>query len=121
MLHSVMQVDLNFSPARVTVFGKHLEQSLIVLFSGIEVGVDEGPSIMIAPAVDHFGIFAHPPFQAALLLRERDAFKAVSRNDGRFEMIGQGEDQMDGTAGRRLQRTPGRRGQDLSGISEFIS
>ncbi len=71
MLHSVMQVNLDFSPTSMAVLGEHLQQTLIILLSGIEVGVSQRTSVVVAPAVDGLGIFAHPPFQAAFLLGTR--------------------------------------------------
>src|SRR5208282_3487747 len=86
---SVMQVDLDFSPTGVAVRSEHLEQSLVVLLGGVEVGVDERTAIVVAPAVDRFGVFARPPFQTALLFGARCALLAVLWNDGRFEVVGQ--------------------------------
>ena len=94
MRNSVVQMDLDFSPASVAVIGEHLEQPLVVLLSGIEVGVNKRAAVVVAPVVGNFGIFAHPRFQAALLLGARDALLAVFGIDRRFEMIGQGKDQM---------------------------
>ena len=102
MRSSVVQLDLNFSPAGMAVLGEHLEQALVVLLGGIEVGVDKWAAIVVSPAVDDFGIFARPPFQAALLLGTRDALLAVFGIDGGFEMIGHGKDQVHGAADRRV-------------------
>src|ERR1019366_7766948 len=110
MRNAVMQMDLDFSPAGMAVLGEHLEQALVVLLGGIEVGVDEWAAIVVSPAVDYFGIFSRPPFQAALLLGTRDTLLAVFGIDGRFEMIGHGKDQVHGAADRRVQRAPGRGG-----------
>src|SRR5712671_3448720 len=86
--NSVVQMDLDFSPASVAVIGEHLDQALVVLLGGIEVGVNKRAAVVVSPLVDNFGIFAHPRFQAALLLGARDALLAVFGIDGRFEMIG---------------------------------
>src|SRR5260370_10789040 len=117
--NSVMQMDLDFSPASVAVIGEHLEQPLGVLSSGIEVGVNKRALVVVSPAVDNFGIFAHPGFQAALLLGTRDAFLAVLGIDGWLEMISQGNDQMHGAAGGRVQRTPSRGRKDLSCVGDL--
>src|ERR1700675_1337842 len=106
--NSVVQMDLDFSPASMAVIGEHLEQSLVVLLGGIEGGGDKRAAVVVSRAVDYFGIFACPRFQAALLLGARYALLAVFGIDGRFEMIGQGKDQMHGTADGRGQRAPGR-------------
>src|SRR6266849_10484136 len=83
--NSVVQMDLDFSPASVAVIGEHLEQSLVVLLGGIEIGVDKRAAVVVSPAVDYFGIFAHPRFQAAFLLGARYALLAVFGIDGRLE------------------------------------
>src|SRR5260370_35152491 len=77
MWNSVMQMDLDFSPASVAVIGEHLEQPLVVLLSGIEVGVNKRAAAGVAPVVGNFGIFAHPRFQAALLLGASDTLLPV--------------------------------------------
>src|ERR1700675_1362085 len=120
MWNSVMQMDLDFSPASVAVIGEHLKQPLVVLLSGIEVGVNERAAVVVAPVVGNFGIFAHPRFQAALLFGARDALLAVFGIDRRFEMIGQGKDQMHRAADGRFQRTPGRGRPDLSGVVDLF-
>ena len=99
MRNPVVQMDLDFSPASVAVIGEHIEQALVVLLGGIEVGVNKRATVVVAPAVDNFGIFAHPRFQAALLLGARGALLTVFGIDGRFEMIGQGKDQVHGATG----------------------
>src|SRR6266851_9443738 len=101
MWNSVMQMDFDFSPASVAVIGEHLEQPLVVLLSGIEVGVNKRAAVVVAPVVGNFGIFADPRIEAALLLGARDALLTVFGIDGRFEMIGQCEDHVHGATGRR--------------------
>src|SRR6266436_5613340 len=76
MRNSVVQMDLDFSPASVAVIGEHLEQTLVVLLGWIEVGVNKRASVVVTPAVGNFGIFAHPRFQAALLLGARNTLLA---------------------------------------------
>src|ERR1700687_837132 len=120
MGNSVVNMNFNFSPAGLAVVGEHLEQALVVLLGGVEVGVNERAAIVVAPVVDGFGILARPPFQAALLLGARGVLLAVFGNDGGFEMIGQGKDQVPGAAGWRFQGAPGRGGEDLSGIGELF-
>jgi hypothetical protein len=117
---SVVQVNLDFSPASMAVLGEHLEQALVVLLGGIEVGVDERAAIEITPAVDDFGIFADPRFEAALLLGTRGALRAATGSDGGFEMIGEDKDEVDGAAGWRVEGAPGRGWEDSSGIGELV-
>jgi hypothetical protein len=57
----------------MAVLGDHLEQSFMVLFRRIKIGMNKGPAIVIAPAIDGFGIFPAPPFHPAFSFRERDA------------------------------------------------
>ncbi len=66
--HAVMQMNLDLAPTSMTVIGEHLEQAFIVLLSGIEVGMDERPAIVVSPAIYRLWIFAAPTFQAAFLL-----------------------------------------------------
>src|ERR1700675_3498236 len=73
--NSVVQMDLDFSPASMAVIGEHLEQSLVVLLGGIEVGVDKRAAVVVSRAVDYFGIFACPRFQAPLLVVSRYALQ----------------------------------------------
>src|SRR5208283_82106 len=98
----------------------HLDQAFVVLLGGIEVGVDQRAAIVVSPASDDFGIFACPRIQATLLLDARDSLASVDGIVGRFEMIGQGKDQMHRAAGGQVQRAPSRRWQDLSGIGEMF-
>jgi len=51
MRHAVMQVDLNLSPAPMTVLGEHTEQPFIVLLGGIEISVNQRAAIVVAVAV----------------------------------------------------------------------
>src|ERR1017187_4248619 len=106
-------MDLNFSPAGMAVLGENVEQALVVLLGGIEVGVDEWAAIVVSPAVDYFGIFSRPPFQAVLLLGTRYRLLSIFGIDGRFEMNSRGKDQVHGAADRRVRRAPGRGRQDL--------
>src|SRR5258706_2946722 len=64
--HAVMQMNFNFAPARMAVLGGHLEQSFMVLFRRIKVSMNKRPAIVVASALDGFGIFPAPPFHPAL-------------------------------------------------------
>src|SRR5208282_3731809 len=118
--NSVVQMDLDFSPAGMAMLGEHLDQPLVVLLGRVEVGVDKRTAIVVSPAVDDFGIFARPPLQPAFLLRTRGARLAATGNNGRFEMVGQGKDEMHGALGWRFQGMPGRGRQDFPGVSELL-
>src|SRR5579862_54082 len=120
MSDAVMEMDLDFSPAGMAMIGQHLEQAFVILLGGIKVSVDEWPPVRISPAVDDFWVFARPPFQATLLLWARGALLAVFGNDARLEMIGKGDDQMDGAARRRLQSAPSGRGEHLSCVIDLF-
>lgn len=108
-----MEVDFDFSPTRVTMCGEHLDLVFVILLSGKEVGVDEGPSLVIAEAVDSLGIFAGPEFHAAHLLGARDSFAAVRGIDGGLKMIGQHKDEVHGAGRRGAQSSQQGGGQDL--------
>jgi hypothetical protein len=117
---SVMQMDLNFSPAGVAMLRQHLNQGLIVLLGGIKIGMDKRAAIVVTPAVDHFRILARPIFQAALLLGVRDALMTIGGVDGRLEVIGQSQNDVHRATDRRLQRAPNRRRHNLSYVGNFV-
>src|SRR3977135_3503799 len=100
MRNTVVQMDLDFSPAGVAVIGEHIEQALVLLLGRIKGSVVKRAPLGVAPSVDDFGILANPRLQPALLLETRGTLLAVFRNDGRFEMIGQGKNQVHRAAGR---------------------
>ena len=120
MRYAVVQVDFDLSPPGMAVIGQHLEQALVILFGRIKVSVDKRASVVVAPLIDNFWIFARPPFQPSLLLGAWSAFLTVFRNDGGFEMISQSDDQVHGAFWRGLQRAKGRGWQDFSGVSELV-
>ena len=47
---SVVEMNLDFSPAGMAVIGEHIEQALVVLLGGVEVRVDKRTAIGISPA-----------------------------------------------------------------------
>src|ERR1700686_3549575 len=103
MRKSVVQVNLDFSPPSAAVFCEHSDQTLVVLLSGIEVCMNHGSAVVIAEVINNFGIFACPPFEAAVLLGAGDALLAVRGIDGRLEMVGHRKDHMARTARGRFQ------------------
>src|ERR1700675_983293 len=97
----MMQMNFNFSPAGMTVVGQQLHESLVLLFSWIEVGVDKRSPIVVPPTIHGLGILAAPPFQAAFLLGPGDTLFAPFRINCRLEMIGHRDHEMYGTTRRR--------------------
>jgi hypothetical protein len=81
------------------VLGQHLEQALVVLLGGVEISVDERTTVVVSPAVDGLGIFACPPFEAALLLVAQSTLLTVFGNYSWLEVIIQREDDVYGAVG----------------------
>src|SRR5271168_3304293 len=76
---SMMQMYLSLAPTRVAMLRDHFEQALVILLCRIKVGMQERATVMVAPAVYGFWIFAAPPLHAPFLLRARNALLAVFR------------------------------------------
>src|SRR5450755_1703077 len=51
---SMMQMNLDLSPARVAMLRDHFQQAFVVLLRGIEISVNKGTAVMVAPAIDRF-------------------------------------------------------------------
>jgi hypothetical protein len=86
-IHPVMQLDFDFSPAAMTVFGKALNQPSIVLLGGIKISMNKRPPLMVAPQIDRARILRAPLFYPALLLKVGCACSPVFGHDGGLEMI----------------------------------
>jgi len=95
------------------MFSKGVEQALVILLGRIEVGMHEGPFIVIAPLVDDFGILAHPEVKAAFLLRTRNPLRPSLRRDRRLEMIGHCDQEMNMPAHGSAQCSQRPAGQHL--------
>src|SRR5450755_864055 len=93
---SVMQMNLDLSPARMAMLRDHFQQSLVVLLRGIEIRMNKGTAIMVAPAIDRFRIFAAPPLDPPLLFWARNPLLTIGRVDGWFKVIRHRDDQMHG-------------------------
>jgi hypothetical protein len=63
----MVQVNFNLSPPRVAMIRQHLDQSPVVLFGGVKVGVNERMAVIVPPAVDQLRIFLAPALQPRLL------------------------------------------------------
>jgi hypothetical protein len=63
----VMEMDLHFPPARVTMIGELIYKLAVVLFGGVEIGVGKGTAVVIAECLEVPGIFLAPGIEALLL------------------------------------------------------
>src|SRR5580693_6755905 len=116
----MMEMDLDFAPARVAMLRYHLDQATVVLLRGIKVGVNKWAAVMVPPAVHCFRIFTPPPLQPTLLLGTRNALVTVFRIDGRLEMIGHRDHKVHRFAHGRSQRAPNPAGQHFPAVCNFV-
>jgi hypothetical protein len=118
----MVQVSLNFAPARFAVLGEAVNEAALILFRGIEVGVNKGKAIGVTIGVEKSWVFAAPEFEAALLFIVRGAGLAVFWNEGRFEVIGERDDQMDRAArGTAREALPGIIRKPAESIGDLFS
>jgi hypothetical protein len=90
---AVVQVHLDLSPAFVTVIGQEADDGRVVLLGWVEVGVTQGPALVVTPRSHGTWIVRVPRPEASLLLcRIRVPCWACVGHDGRLEVIGYGED-----------------------------
>src|ERR1700682_2683259 len=87
-------MDFNFSPTLFAMVSQAFDKVSIILFSGVEISMTEGSTIGIAPLVDGLRNLFAPVFQAAFLFAFVRTSSSIVRNDGRFKVIGNGENQM---------------------------
>src|SRR5580765_2785762 len=97
----MVQMNFNLSPACMTMVGQHLHETLVVLLSWIEIGVNKRPPIVVPPAIHDLGILTAPPLQAAFLLGPGNTLLAAFGINCRFEMVGHRDHEMHGPARRR--------------------
>src|ERR1700691_4661413 len=121
MRNPVMQMDLRLAPSRVAMLSQNFDQAFVILLRRIKIGVNKRPAFMVAPPVGCLRILATPPLQAPLLLRARNPLLPILRIDGRFEVIGYGNNQVHRLAHRGAQCAPHPRRQHLSDICNFFS
>jgi hypothetical protein len=98
MINPVMQVDFNFSPAGMTMIGNAVDQTSVILLRRIEVSVYQRPPFLVAPPIHSSRVCGAPVFHAALLFGKGGARSTIFRHNGRFEVIGNSNDQMQGAA-----------------------
>src|ERR1700676_4217266 len=96
--HAMIQMDLNFAPPGGAMVRKAIEERLVVLFSGIEISVRKRPAFSVAPFRHSSRVSSTPAFQTALLLGIRRASVSIPGDNGRLEVIGESNNQMDRTA-----------------------
>jgi hypothetical protein len=77
-------------------------------------------AIVIAQAINHFGVLARPEFEAAKLLGPRNALIAGRDINRRLEVIGNGEDKVNRAGRNGSKSMPRGRRQSLSRVNEFF-
>ena len=77
LVHSVMEMNLGFSPAAMAMLRQHLEQPPVVLLGGVKIGMDERAAVGVSPAINGLGIFADPPLQTLFLLASRNVLSCL--------------------------------------------
>ncbi|MGA7907103.1 MAG: hypothetical protein WCA16_06810 [Candidatus Sulfotelmatobacter sp.] len=90
LLSTVVQMNLDLAPASPAMVRQRLNETLIVLLRGVEIGVTKSAAIMISPGIGHPRIFPAPFFEAPLLLLVGSTGSSVPGYDGRFEMVCEG-------------------------------
>src|SRR5215471_6684578 len=90
-----MQVDLDLSPTGVAVFRQPLDEGLLVLLGGEEVGVSQRIAIGVPIRSGNRGIRPSPAIQPPLLLVHTrvDAARSIW-NERRFEVVGHRQNEM---------------------------
>jgi hypothetical protein len=96
----MVELSFDLAPPGPTVLHQAVDQSLVVLLRGVEVGVLERKPLLIPPAIRHARILPAPVFEPLDLDNSIGMLAGRSREDGRLEVVGQSEDEVDGT-GRR--------------------
>jgi hypothetical protein len=74
--------------------GEATDKSPIILLGRIKVGMNERPTVAVAPGIDDFGILPAPSFQPLPLFLARRSCLSISGHNSGLEMIGQSQDQM---------------------------
>ena len=115
MREAVVEMDFDLSPTGVAMIRQYFDKTLVVLFGGIKVSVDEWTAIVITVVVDGFGILARPPFEAAFLLGAWNAVLTVLRVDRGLEMISQSDDYV------RRTRSGGLRARSVADGKTFLA
>src|SRR5215472_5816482 len=96
-VNAVMEVNFYFAPAVMAMFGKLLNQGMVVLFRGIEIGMNKRLAVVIPPLLGSLRIVPTPGFQTPFLLVIWSSGSSILGHDSRFEVIGQRNDHEDGT------------------------
>jgi hypothetical protein len=118
----MMQVSLNFAPARFAVLGEAVDEATFILFRGIKVGVDKGKAVGVTEGIKKSWVFAAPEFKAAFLFSVGGTGLAVFWNESGFEVIGEGDDEMGRSAGSAArQALPGIIRKPAESIGNFVA
>src|SRR5437870_5020082 len=96
----MVEVNLDLSPTLVAQLGQPLNQPLVILLRGIEIGVSETPSLVIAIGFEVSGILLTPIVQTLFLDRSWRVSSVLPRHTAGFEMVGQRDHQVNPAARR---------------------
>src|SRR5262249_4636072 len=99
LVDAMMQMDLDFAPARLAMTGKTLDDDLAVLLSREEVSVRERAAVVISMPVSHRRIRRAPMLKPSLLFVHARVGIRAARNDGGLEMIGHRDDEVNRPSG----------------------
>ena len=66
-LHTVMQVNLNFTPPRLTMLSQTGHQPTIILFCGVKISMHKRAPLAVAPIIGCARVCATPGLNPALL------------------------------------------------------
>ena len=89
-----MQVNLNFSPTGIAELRQLLDQTPVILFGRIEIGVNEGTAIAVAPRICELRILSKPEINPPLLLVVRSVTRSILCDNRRLKVIGNRNDQV---------------------------
>src|SRR5215471_11714928 len=67
-VNAVMEVNFHFAPAAMAMRGKLLNQGPVVLFRGIEIGMNKRTTVVIPPRLGSLRIVPTPGFHPPFLL-----------------------------------------------------
>jgi hypothetical protein len=65
---SVVQMDFDFAPSGTAMIGQSFDQSLVVLFRRIKIGVAKWMPITVTPFIRHIRVFLTPVFNSSFLI-----------------------------------------------------
>jgi hypothetical protein len=90
----MMQVNFNFSPARMAVLGESTHKKPVVLFGWIKIRVNEWLPFGVTKLAEPARILPAPVLEPSLLFVERSTLRPATEHNRRFEVIGHAENQV---------------------------